>query len=106
MIFNLFLVMVVWTVASMPWAQYAYGHDCPLQQMERLETFRALDRDKDGRLDLEEFMAQGWCREVPACQCQEVARQFFRKLDQNQDGFITLEEHQTFTREKKRRQGP
>ena len=78
----------------------AWAHDCPLRQMGRLETFRALDKDKDGRLSLEEFMAQGWCQDAPACQCQEAARKFFARLDQDGDGFITLAEHQTFFAEK------
>jgi hypothetical protein len=74
----------------------AWAHDCPLRQMGRLETFRALDKDKDGRLSLAEFMAQGWCNEAPACQCQDAARKFFTRLDQNVDGLITLAEHQAF----------
>lgn len=96
------LLMVLMAVTLAP-ARFAYGHDCPLLQMGRLETFRALDRDKDGRLNLEEFMAQGWCQEAPSCQCQEAARQFFQRLDQDRDGYITLEEHQAFARKRQQR---
>jgi hypothetical protein len=78
----------------------AWAHDCPLRQMGCLETFRPLDKDKDGRLSLEEFMAQGWCQDAPACQCQEAARKFFNRLDQNGDGVITLAEHQAFFAQK------
>lgn len=95
-------MLIAITLIALPPERVAWAHDCPLQQMGRLETFRDLDQDKDGRLNLEEFMAQRWCQEVPSCQCQEVARQFFQKVDQNRDGFITLEEHQAFARERQR----
>lgn len=96
------LVSVLLIAMLMP-SQPAFAHDCPLQQMGRLETFRALDKDQDGRLSLPEFMAQGWCQEVPSCQCQAAARQFFQRLDQNSDGYITLEEHLALAREKQQR---
>jgi len=95
------LVMVI-AAASLPWGNPAYGHDCPLQQAGRLETFRALDRDKDGRLTLAEFMTQGWCQAVPSCQCQDAARQLFSRMDKNGDGFVTIEEFQASAREKQR----
>ncbi len=90
-------------MASLPLAPSAYGHDCPLQSMGTLEKFRALDQDKNRRLSLAEFMDQGWCQEVPSCQCQEAARQFFSRLDQNGDGFVDLEEF-TGPQEKQQRQ--
>ena len=96
------LLMIFSLMASLPLAQSAYGHDCPLQSMGTLEKFRALDQDKDRRLSLAEFMDQGWCQEVPSCQCQEAARQFFSRLDQNGDGFVDLEE---FTVSRKKNQG-
>jgi EF hand len=99
MLFRFSILIIVFMVATLSLGRYSYGHDCPLWQMGRLETFRNLDKDKDGRLNLQEFMAQGWCQDVPSCQCQEAARQFFQRLDQNQDGFITLEEHQAFAKE-------
>lgn len=102
MMFILVLFVVLSTVSSLPSDRYAYAHDCPLQQMDSLETFRALDKNKDGRLNLEEFMAQSWCQGPPACRCQEVARRFFQRVDQNQDGFITIEEHQRFARERRK----
>jgi len=90
-------------VAVLTPGQSALAHDCPLQEMGRLETFRALDKDQDGRLSLPEFMAQGWCQQATPCQCQAAARQFFQCLDQNGDGYITLEEHQALTAGKQRR---
>ena len=63
---------------------------------------RALDRDKDGRLTLAEFMTQGWCQAVPSCQCQDAARQLFSRMDKNGDGFVTIEEFQASAREKQR----
>ena len=97
----LVLLIVVMIVPGVPW--FAYGHDCPLEDMARLDTFRALDQDQDRRLNQEEFMAQEWCQDAPACQCQNAARRFFHNLDQDRDGFVTLEEHQAFTREQQRR---
>jgi EF hand len=92
-----FCLLITFVLAvNLPTGPVAWAHDCPLRQMGRLETFRALDKDTDGRLSLEEFMAQGWCQDVPACQCQDAAKKFFARLDQNGDGFITLAEHQTF----------
>ena len=93
------LIALVLAVNLVP-GPLAWAHDCPLRQMGRLETFRALDKDKDGRLSLAEFMAQGWCQDAPSCQCQDAARKFFSRLDQNGDGFITLAEHQAFFEEK------
>jgi hypothetical protein len=81
-------------MAGFPLVWPAYGHDCPLQNMGTLETFRALDQDKDRRLSLREFMAQGWC--------QEAARQFFSRLDQNADGLVDLQEF-TGNQEKQQR---
>ena len=102
MLFRFLILIMVTMMATLSWGRYSYGHDCPLWQMARLETFRALDKDKDGRLTLQEFMAQGWCQNAPSCQCQEAARQFFQRLDQNRDGFITLEEHQAFAKKMQR----
>ena len=59
-------MLIVITLTALPPDRLARAHDCPLQQMGRLETFRALDQDKDGRLNLEEFMAQNWCQEAPS----------------------------------------
>jgi hypothetical protein len=101
--FSILILISMATTLSL--VQYSHGHDCPLWQMGRLETFRALDKDKDGRLTLEEFMAQKWCQDVSSCQCQEAARQFFQRLDQNQDGFITLEEPQAFAKKRQRPAG-
>jgi hypothetical protein len=102
MLFRLAFLMLTSTAAILPSGEYAYGHDCPLQQAGRLETFRALDRDKDGRLTLAEFMTQGWCQAVPSCQCQDAARQLFSRMDKNGDGFVTIEEFQASAREKQR----
>jgi EF-hand domain pair len=102
MLFRLAFLLFIFSGAILPNGEYAYGHDCPLQQAGRLETFRALDRDKDGRLTLAEFMTQGWCQAVPSCQCQDAARQLFSRMDKNGDGFVTLEEFQAFAREKPR----
>ncbi len=96
----LVLLMVVMAVPLASWP--AYGHECPLEDMARLTTFRALDKNQDRRLDLEEFMAQEWCQNKPTCQCQAAARQFFHNLDQNSDGFVTLEEHLAFARGQQR----
>lgn len=95
------LLMVFITVPLASWP--ANGHDCPLEDMARLETFRALDQNQDRRLNLEEFMAQEWCQDAPGCPCQDAARRFFHNLDQNRDGFVTLGEHQAFARERQRR---
>lgn len=102
MLFRLAFIMIISMVTILPNGEYAYGHDCPLQQAGRLETFRALDRDKDGRLTLAEFMTQGWCQAVPSCQCQDAARQLFSRMDKNSDNFVTIEEFQAFAREKQR----
>ena len=95
------ILMLLMLVPLGSWS--AYGHDCPLEDLARLETFRALDQDQDRRLSLEEFMAQDWCRNAPGCQCQDAARRFFHHLDQNQDGFVSLEEHQAFARGQQRK---
>jgi hypothetical protein len=97
----LVLLMVSMVVPVAP--RFTYGHECPLESMARLQTFRALDQNQDRRLDLKEFMAQEWCRDAPDCQCQDAARRFFHHLDQNRDGFVTLEEHQALAREQQRR---
>jgi hypothetical protein len=94
-------LMIFSLMAGLPLVWPAYGHDCPLQNMGTLEKFRALDQDKNRRLSLAEFMDQSWCQEVPSCQCQEAARQFFTRLDQNGDGFVDLEE---FTGKPEKRQ--
>ena len=99
----LMLLLIVVTAVSLASGRFAYGHECPLEDMTRLETFRALDQNQDRRLNLEEFMAQEWCQDAPGCQCQDAARRFFHNLDQNRDGFVTLEEHQAFARELQRR---
>ena len=100
--FCFLLLLVLGIAISLAQVRLAWGHDCPLEDMARLETFRVLDKNQDRRLNLEEFMAQEWCQDAPSCQCQDAARRFFHKLDQNRDGFITLEEHQTFARERQR----
>ena len=97
------MVVIVITAVSLVSGRVAYGHDCPLEDMARLETFRALDQNQDRRLSLKEFMAQEWCQDAPSCQCQDAARRFFHNLDQNRDGFVTLEEHQAFARERQQR---
>ena len=101
--FCFILLLMLNTGISLAPVRFAWGHDCPLEDMARLETFRVLDKNQDRRLNLEEFMAQDWCQEAPSCQCQEAARQFFQRLDQNRDGFVTLEEHQTLARERHQR---
>ena len=98
--FLLVLYLIVLVAAVLMSGRPSYGHDCPLWQMGRLETFRALDKDQDHRLSLTEFMAQGWCQEATVCQCQEAARQVFQRLDQNDDRYLTLEEYQASRRQK------
>jgi|WetSurSiteA1Bulk_404760.scaffolds.fasta_scaffold116235_2 hypothetical protein len=79
------LMIVITAILTGLWASQPAGAVPPLEQ-SREKHFQQLDKNRDGRVSREEFLA-------PWKANRQIAEEQFRKFDKNGDGFLTPEEY-------------
>ncbi len=62
----------------------------PRTEKSQTALFNTYDRNKDGKITLQEFLDLNDCRTQS---CRDYLTKTFRKMDLNSDGAITLEEY-------------
>jgi len=86
------LLTVLLVGAAMLWSPAAQALTPTREQVRKSweKRFQELDKNRDGKVSLEEFLAFHKAESPPRRQFWEYE---FRKYDRNGDGFITHEEH-------------
>lgn len=80
------LHLLIGPLLAVPLLGYALALTPPPAGDFLAANFRSLDRNQDGKVDLQEYLAP-WGQEKPG------PERWFRELDRDRDGFLSLEEY-------------